>query len=147
MDLIGSLLLEWNICPSRPDLHACSYGRWDSRGYPRCNKKITLRVPLSKQTSFSRKGEAWEVRNSKCTSFRPLQVDLTSLQLDGRIRGRITPGDHLSIVQLRVFSRMSQAKQVNNKVQVNKVQTQIYFKIHNVIWNLQEHILAAYSFC
>ena len=37
---------------------------------------------------------------------------------------------------------MSQAKQVDNKVQVNK----IYFKIDNVIWNLQEHILAAYSF-
>ena len=28
------------------------------RGYPRCNKKITLSVPLSKQTSFSRKAEA-----------------------------------------------------------------------------------------
>ena len=73
------------------------------------------------------------MRNSKCTSFRPFEVDLTSLQLEGRIRGKITPGDRLSIVQLRVFSRMSQAKQVDNKVQVNKIQTQIYFKIHNVI--------------
>ena len=59
MDLIGSLPLEWNICPSRPDLHVAHMGAGVPRGYPRCNKKITLRVPLSKQTSFSRKAEAW----------------------------------------------------------------------------------------
>ena len=58
MDLIGSLLVEWNICPSRPDLHVAVV----PRGYPRCNKKITLRAPLSKKTSFSRKAEAWEVQ-------------------------------------------------------------------------------------
>ena len=69
MDLIGSLLLEWNICPSRPDLHACSYGRWGFRGYPRCNKKITLSVPLSKQTSFSRKAEALGDWNQSAVHF------------------------------------------------------------------------------
>ena len=116
MDLIGSLLLEWNICPSRPDLHVAHMGTGVPRGYPRCNKKITLRVPLSKQTSFSRKAEACEVQFISSVPSRSYLFK----QLEGSIWGQITPGDHLSIVQLRIFPRMSQVKQVDNKVQVNR---------------------------
>ena len=82
-------------------------GAGDPVGTPVVTKNVIF-VSLS----FSRKAEAWDVQ---------FIVDLTSLQLEGSIWGQITPGDHLSIVQLRIFPRMSQAKQVDTKVQVNKI--------------------------
>ena len=84
-------------------------------GTPVVTKKLLFVSRLVRTRRFLGKRKP-----ERCGSFRPLQVDLTSLQLEENIWGQITPGDHLSIVQLRIFPRMSQAKQVDNKVQVNK---------------------------
>ena len=88
---------------------------WFPVGTPVVTKKLLFVPRLVRRRRFLGKRKP-----ERCSSFRPFQVDLTSLQLEGRIRGRITPVDHLRIVQLRIFPRMSQAKQVDNKVQVNK---------------------------
>ena len=65
MDLIGSLLLEWNTCPPRPDLHVAHTGAGDPVGTPVVTKDLIF-VSLS----FSRKAEGWDVQ---------FIVDLTSL--------------------------------------------------------------------